>query len=961
MLLHLLLVVAVALAAPRDDTPFGIIQGAIRSGTVKPRVAPHRGVPSPWIVDPETAAYVTSNNPRWARPRPRASNTTSVRGYAGTGPPTGRAGEGNETIGKRATLGTIHRVATSFPYSSVVKIYAEWGSDVYGCSGAMISPFHVLTAGHCIHDGGRRSDYADNVLVVPGQGDAFDPVGHPAKRVSTFDYEFWLDMPFGWAWTNNMASFRGWTNDADYDWDIAIISLDRPLGLRTGYMGRQMSLPEIGIVLGYPSKSSIDNGGVCGDCCGPSRYPPGGVNQVQHIGEVIASTAEQVTLDVIGEFGNSGGPAYTFHTTTGDRSIFAVLSNGCDPSDAPTAFSRISDAKWDAINDMADVTVDVPPQRSFVIRMLGGGSFGLSKDTAEAGETVTVDLVLQNVGWVESGTITLNYFLTPDVDTDPAADSGTNIFETTTASLPSWTHGQVSQTIVIPPLLPPDDYFFFVRVSHAAARYELDTDDMYDIFLGPIFIAPPASPCDSSDANGGPTCATVLTTSASGWTSEADEDWFVLSATAGVEYTFTLAFSHQAGDLELDLLTDCGATRDSCTVRESGTSGSDDEVLTITMSADESIWIRVYGYEGAPSTPWSLTVAWTMEEPTPSPPQPITPVPTGFPTSYPTPYPTVRPTSRPTAYPTVYPTVYPTLRPTSQPTSYPTPYPTSYPTSYPTRMPTRKPTAFPTTARTSLPTKHPTKHPTAFPTLIPTSLPTLIPTSFPTVVPTASPTLIPTAFPTVIPTALPTSIPTSHPTVFPTPRPTVMPTASPTDPPTPLPSVTPTVLPPFTASTVSTVVRSTLPLDDPTATRVPTTVTPPPTWTPTSTTVQPTATSVTMMPSTSPTLPQSTARWSSSTVPPPVMSTEATKIATGEETVREKGGESGAASEPGAAVVTSLVGLCCCCVLLLLALTRRPGRAAPQTPSSRTRRAAAGAGRAARRSTTRHGGSTVHE
>jgi hypothetical protein len=81
-------------------------------------------------------------------------------------------------------------------------------------SGALIDPMHVLTAGHCVHEGSGGS-WATNMVVVPG-------------------YENGVE-PYGDAGAAQMLSWLGWTVDGNFDHDIGIISLDRPLGSMTGW------------------------------------------------------------------------------------------------------------------------------------------------------------------------------------------------------------------------------------------------------------------------------------------------------------------------------------------------------------------------------------------------------------------------------------------------------------------------------------------------------------------------------------------------------------------------------------------------------------------------------------------------------------------------------------------------------------------------------------------------------
>ena len=71
----------------------------------------------------------------------------------------------------------------------------------------MIDPLHVLTAGHCVYNedwGG----WPIGIDVVPGYEDGFGPY-RDASMI-------------------NLHAPPGWINNRDYDYDMGIITLDRP-------------------------------------------------------------------------------------------------------------------------------------------------------------------------------------------------------------------------------------------------------------------------------------------------------------------------------------------------------------------------------------------------------------------------------------------------------------------------------------------------------------------------------------------------------------------------------------------------------------------------------------------------------------------------------------------------------------------------------------------------------------
>lgn len=130
-------------------------------------------------------------------------------------------------------FGDLYRISDPSlgAYPRHVKLKTEYidtnGITRYSsCSGTLIDPQHVLTAGHCIykHDGEDSNgndydvyDFANKVTVIPGYDDGA--------------------QPFGTANAAGLHAYSGWVNSEDFQYDVAVIDLDRNVGAITGWRG----------------------------------------------------------------------------------------------------------------------------------------------------------------------------------------------------------------------------------------------------------------------------------------------------------------------------------------------------------------------------------------------------------------------------------------------------------------------------------------------------------------------------------------------------------------------------------------------------------------------------------------------------------------------------------------------------------------------------------------------------
>ncbi len=188
------------------------------------------------------------------------------------------------------------------------------GETCYEGSGTLIDPKHVLTAGHCVHEG-DGGDFYDVITVVPGYENG--------------------SRPYGSARSVQLHTWEGWADNGTWGHDVGVVDLDRPIGALTGWQG-----------YGHNNSTSF----YYGNTFTSAGYPGesyGGQYMYYWYGDFDFVWDKHVCVFSRGYHGQSGSGAR--RNEGGGPVVYAVHSSGTDID--TTNFTRVTEDKFEDIRD----------------------------------------------------------------------------------------------------------------------------------------------------------------------------------------------------------------------------------------------------------------------------------------------------------------------------------------------------------------------------------------------------------------------------------------------------------------------------------------------------------------------------------------------------------------------------------------------------------------------------------
>jgi len=204
------------------------IEGAFNAGSARASGAPSRGA---------TTVTVGSLSAEGVFFEP-ASNA-EFRHLAAL-PDAGRSGAVTNESSAEVIIGADTRerlYTTTYPTRARVLVTFSAGR----CSGTLIGPDPVATAGHCVHSGGATGSWypVTSYRIYPGRDGALSPYGVCTAR--------------------RLFSVIGWTVSASEEYDYAAIKLSCTVGNTVGWFGFVATTPTNfpSIIGGYPGDKPL--------------------------------------------------------------------------------------------------------------------------------------------------------------------------------------------------------------------------------------------------------------------------------------------------------------------------------------------------------------------------------------------------------------------------------------------------------------------------------------------------------------------------------------------------------------------------------------------------------------------------------------------------------------------------------------------------------------------------------
>ena len=281
---------------------------------------------------------------------------------------------------------------TSYPWRCIGKVYV-WFDDpddpntpVYGGTGALVGPCHILTAGHIVYNRDASAGpigWAKKLIFVPAMYRDSSGV---------------VRWPYGSAQSIMKGTYKAWTDSGDFEHDWGFVALDKDLGNTTGWFG-------------YCTGS---NDGKIRNLAGYPGNRDGGNNQYFSFDVVDCENSNRGRYRMDATGGQSGAPVWRYNgVSRWIRLIHSASGFTCGGSGAWDQGVRITNGKFGWIQQWKEEYQC--PQGNSDLVVAGTGALEGPRDLLP-GSQFRLSLRLANLGTAAAIVPSVGVFLREDTD-----------------------------------------------------------------------------------------------------------------------------------------------------------------------------------------------------------------------------------------------------------------------------------------------------------------------------------------------------------------------------------------------------------------------------------------------------------------------------------------------------------------------------------------------------------------